>query len=261
MPPVVAAVVGVVAKIGVMQSLAYAGTAMSAVGAVTKNPKLMKIGAIVGGIGTLGGMGAFGAGAKTLGMSSAAKTAAASKAATAYGAGARESLSRQAISGTAERTLAPGAGVRAIGAGGGQLSQSAGLLGKVLPPGVAPNLLVDSARQAPTFMGKVGNALTATGKMIKDNPELATVIASGAGELANFLSGKTDAEIREMESRIDANDANAQETLFAISEEKRRRQNLNQGYLTVNPVISLPGQPNPYQPPGLLAQNMPKVTT
>lgn len=242
MPPVVAPIVaaatavkGAVAAAGIMKSMAVAGTALSAVGAVTKNPKLTKIGAVVGGIGTLGTMGAFGAGAKTLGMSSAAKTAAMANTAAAASSPALASSVSQGLA------TAP--------------TRSAGLLRQAISSPVAA-----AGPAAPTtLMGKVGSALTATGKLIKGNPELATVLASGAGELASFLSGKTDAEIRDLESRIDVNDANAQQTLFAIAEEKRRRQNLNQGYLSVNPVIGLPGRQNPYQPPGLLAQNMPGV--
>jgi hypothetical protein len=212
MPPIVApiaaaftAVKGAALAAGLMKSMAVAGTAMSAVGAVTKNPKLTKIGAVVGGIGTLGTMGAFGAGAKTLGMSSAAKTAAMANTAAA--------ASSPAITSSVSRGLATAP------------TRSAGLLRQAISsPAVA-------GPAAPTtFAGKVGSALTATGKLIKGNPELATVLASGAGELASFLSGKTDAEIRDMESRIDVNDANAQQTLFAISEEKRRRQNLNVWY-------------------------------
>ncbi len=257
MPPVIAPIVaaagavkGAVAAVGIMKSMAVAGTALSAVGAVTKNPKLTKIGAVIGTVGTLGTVGAFGAGAKTLGMSTAAKAAATAPTATSYAAAnMRPSLARQALQPTQLNQLAPGAGVRSVAAGGGQMTQGAGLLRSVMPASLPPPVIGSVPAAPTTFMGKVGNVLTTTGKMIKDNPELATVLASGAGELANYLSGKTDAEIREMESRIDANDANAQQALFAISEEKRRRQNLNQGYLSVNPTVNVAR-------PGLLAQGV-----
>lgn len=264
MPPVIAPIVaaagaikGAVAAAGIMKSMAVAGTALSVVGTATGNQKLAKIGAVVGTVGTLGTVGAFGSKAATLGMSESAKTAAATKAATSYGANIRPNLTRQALQSGAPaqqlNQLAPGAGVRSLAAGGGQMTPGAGLLRNALPAGLpAPTLSATQA--APTVMGRIGGALKAAGNVIKDNPELATVMAAGAGELANFLSGKTDAEIREMESRIDANDANAQQALFAIAEEKRRRQNLNQGYMAVNPTIT---SANPYQPPGLLAQSMP----
>jgi len=253
MPPAVAAVAGAVAKVGIMKSLAVAGTAMTAVGAVTKNPKLTKIGTVVAGVGTLGTMGAFGTGAKTLGMSSSAKAAALGKTATvgstatSYGVGPRQSLTRQALGSTS--TLSPGAGVRAVGAGGGQLSQSSGLLSRVMPTGVSSNMITSTAPPS-TFMGKVGSTLRTGANLIKDNPEVAQVLASGGVELANYLSGKTDADIDLIKSQIKSTDANAQQTLDAIENEKRRRQNLNQGYLAVNTSL---------KPTGLIAQNMPGV--
>jgi hypothetical protein len=240
MPPVAAVAVsaftaakGAVMAAGIMKSMAVAGTALSVVGAATKNPKLTKIGAIVGGVGALGSMGAFGAGAKTWGMSGAAKQ-------TAMQA-ATPSLARQAVGST---VAAPSATPTLATRTSGLLQQAIG--SPVPPPAAAPTGL----------LAKTGAALSKGAQMIKGNPEVAKILAAGGAELANYLSGKTDAEIRALESQIDVNDANAQQTLFALEQEKRRRQTLNQGYLQVNPVISLPGQTNPYQPPGLLAQNM-----
>lgn len=236
MPPAVAvvtAVKGAVAAAGIMKSLAVAGTAMSAVGAVTKNPKLTKIGAVVGGIGTLGTMGAFGAGAKTLGMSQAAKTAA-----TSFAAPAAPSLTRQALQGPL-RT-----GYQAPQAGGG-----GGLLRSAIADRATQNLLPGAP--APSLFQKIGGALKTGAQLVKDNPEVAQILASGGVELSNYLSGKTDAEIRALESQIDASDANAQRTLQMIEDEKRRRQNLNQGYLSVNTSL---------KPTGLLAQNMQGVS-
>jgi hypothetical protein len=96
--------------------------------------------------------------------------------------------------------------------------------------------------------------------MVKDNPEVAIVLAQGGAELANYLSGKTDAQIRELESSINANDANAQRTLFTIAEEKRRRANIQGAYLPaqVAPAQPAPMQSNPYQPAGLIAGAMPR---
>lgn len=249
MPPVVAPIVaaatavkGAVAAAGIMKSMAVAGTALSAVGAVTKNPKLMKIGAVVGTVGTLGSMGAFGAGAKTWGMSGAAKASAASA------APAGSSLTRQALGSTVSSPVAAQPALATAPTRASKLlSQAMG------SPVAAPT-------SAPTgFLARTGAALSQGAQLIKGNPEVAQILAAGGTELANYLSGKTDAEIRALEAQIDATDANAQQTLFALDQEKRRRQNLNQGYLQVNPVVSVPGQPNPYQPPGLLAQNMPGV--
>lgn len=232
MPPAVVAVAGAVkgavAAAGIMKSMAVAGTALSAVGAVTKNPKLTKIGAVVGGIGTLGTMGAFGAGAKTLGM---AKTA------TSFAAPAAPSLTRQAL------TQGP------LRSGYQQQAQSGGLLRSAIADRATSNLLPSAA--PPSLFQKAGNVLSAGAKLIKDNPEVAQVLAAGGAELANYLSGKTDADIDLLKSQIKNTDANAQKTLDAIENEKRRRQNLNQGYLSVNTSL---------RPTGLLSQNMQGVS-
>lgn len=230
MPPAVAvagAVKGAVAAAGIMKSLAVAGTAMSAVGAVTKNPKLTKIGAVVGGIGTLGTMGAFGAGAKTLGMSQAAKT---------FAAPAAPSLTRQAL------TQGP------LRSGYQQAQSGGGLLRSAIADQATSNLLPAAK---PSLFQRAGSALQAGANLIKDNPEVAQVLAAGGAELANYLSGKTDADIDLLKAQIRSTDANAQQTLDAIENEKRRRQNLNQGYLSVNTSL---------RPGGLLAQNMQGVS-
>lgn len=261
MPPVVGAIGAAiasagaaVASVGIMTSMAYAGTALTVVGAVTKNQKLMKIGSIVGGIGTLGSIGAFGAGAKTLGMSEAAKQSAIAKAATAgatsYGAGARESLSRTALkSGAADLALAPGAGVRAVGAGGGQLSASGGLMRSVMPPGLSSNLMNSAAAEGgkKTLLQKLGGAAT----WMRDNPDTTKILASTGSELANYLTGVPDAELDYLKSMSNRNDVQSMQMVDAIEQEKRRRQNLNAGYQQVNAGIQF-NQP----PAGLLAKGL-----
>jgi hypothetical protein len=251
MPPIVAAaaagfsaVQGAVAAAGIMKSMAVVGTAMSALGAVTKNEKLMKIGAVVGTVGSLGTMGAFGQGAKTLGMSSSAKAAAAAnRAATSAVTGAMPQPG----------ALRPRAGVLDPAFGGGAVQQP-GLLSQTMQQASTLNL----PPPAPTtLLQKAGSALSSGANMIKDNPEVAMVLAQGGAELANYLSGKTDAEIRQLESSISANDANAQRTLFTIAEEKRRRANIQGAYLPT-PVQATPVQVNPYQPTGIIAGAMPR---
>jgi hypothetical protein len=245
MPPAViaaaGAIKGAVAAAGIMKSMAIAGTAMSALGAVTKNPKLTKIGAVVGGIGTLGTMGAFGAGAKTLGMSQAAKSAA-----TTFAAPAGQSFTRQALQGQGPLST------------GYQQSAQAG--GGLLRSQIADRATTGLIPPPPTSLfQKAGAALKTGVDLVKDNPEVAQILATGGVELSNYLSGKTDAEIRDLEAGIDVKNANAQSTLQLIDQEKRRRQNLNQGYLTVNPTIAVKQTQSAYQPPGLLSQNMQRV--
>jgi hypothetical protein len=95
-----------------------------------------------------------------------------------------------------------------------------------------------------------GSALKTGAGLVRDNPEVAQILAAGGTELASYLSGKTDADIDLLKSQIRNTDANAQQTLQALDDEKRRRQNLNQGYLSVNTSL---------KPTGLLSQNMPGV--
>jgi hypothetical protein len=233
MPAVVAPIVaaagavkGAVAAAGIMKSMAVAGTALSAVGAVTKNKKLVKIGAVIGTVGTLGSVGAFGQAAKTWGMSAPAQTA--------------KSFAAQNIRpGLQRQPMASGEGLLAKGKSWGPGSALKGTLNQ----------------PSPTFGQQVGSALKTGVEAINKNPGLATIAASAGSEIANYLSGRTDAELRDLESQIDLRDANAQQTIEAIENEKRRRQNLNMGYLQVNPVIPVA---NPQQQqPGLLAQAIP----
>ena len=244
MPPAVIAVAGAVqgavAAAGIMKSLAIAGTAMSAVGALTKNPKLTKIGAVVGTVGSLGTMGAFGAGAKTLGMSQAAKTAA-----TAYAAPAGQTFTRQAMQGRGPLNAAAGGYQSAAQSGGGLLRSQIATQATsgLMPPAPPPSLFQRGVTAA-------GSALKTGAGLVRDNPEVAQILATGGVELSNYLSGKTDADIDLLKSQIRSSDANAQQTLQAIDDEKRRRQNLNQGYLSVNTSL---------KPTGLLSQNMPGV--
>ena len=244
MPPAVIAVAGAVkgavAAAGIMKSLAVAGTAMSAVGALTKNEKLMKVGAVVGTVGSLGTMGAFGAGAKTLGMSQAAKGAA-----TAYAAPAGQTLTRQAMQGRGPLNAAAGGYQSAAQSGGGLLRSQIATQATsgLMPPAPPPSLFQRGVTAA-------GSALRTGVDLVKDNPELAQILATGGVELSNYLSGKTDADIDLLKSQIRDTDANAQQTLQALDDEKRRRQNLNQGYLSVNTSL---------KPTGLLSQNMPGV--
>lgn len=246
MPPAViaaaGAIKGAVAAAGIMKSLAVAGTALSAIGAVTKNEKLMKIGMVAGTIGTLGTMGAFGAGAKTLGMSQAARTGASTFAATA-----KPTLARQALEKSVQGPL--------NAASGGFTGAQPGLLRSAIAdtatrnvlPQATPSLLQRAGKAATTGLQKAGEVVSAGAQLIKNNPEAAQILAAGGVELANYLSGKTDAEIDLLEAQIDNTSATAQQTRQTIEDEKRRRQNLNQGYLNVNTSM---------RPTGLLAQNM-----
>jgi hypothetical protein len=96
----------------------------------------------------------------------------------------------------------------------------------------------------------------------KDNPYGAMAVGQIAQPIAEYLSGKTDAEIEALEAQTRANEANAgfadartEQLKEEIAREKMRRRNLNAGYMnvnagfTVNPNASMTQQ-------GLIAQNM-----
>lgn len=77
----------------------------------------------------------------------------------------------------------------------------------------------------------------------KDNPYGALAIGQVAQPIADYLSGKTDAEIDALEAQTGYADANALRIQEEIAKEKRRRENLNAGYgqvntgITVNPAV------------------------
>ena len=175
----------------------------------------------------------------------AAATTAAKGAATAYAAPAGQTLTRQAMQGRGPLNAAAGGYQSAAQSGGGLLrSQIANqATSGLIPPAPPPSLFQRGVTAA-------GSALKTGAGLVRDNPEVAQILATGGVELSNYLSGKTDADIDLLKSQIRSSDANAQQTLQAIDDEKRRRQNLNQGYLSVNTSL---------KPTGLLSQNMPGV--
>lgn len=142
-------------------------------------------------------------------------------------------------------------------------------------PGMAPGEQLQAALK-PGFTeslqaGKFGDAATAAwdnvkgfGKgamdMAKSNPGAAYVMAQAAGGVANWLSGKTDAEINALQAQTGYADARAQQIQAEIQKEKSRRANLNAGYTTVNTALNVnpnAGITQPWQqqqqPAGLIA--------
>ncbi|CAB4158842.1 hypothetical protein UFOVP713_28 [uncultured Caudovirales phage] len=88
----------------------------------------------------------------------------------------------------------------------------------------------------------------------KENPYGALAVGQIAQPIADYLSGKTDAEIDALEAQTGYADANAQRMQEEIAKEKRRRENLNAGYAQVNTGITVNA---PKQ--GLIAQQMPQA--
>lgn len=160
---------------------------------------------------------------------------------------------------------APGGGTSPLG-----LSMNAGGAGGLAVSPGATDMLYQTGRAAPGFMdllkaGNYGDALSAAGtnvmNLAKSNPGAAMMLAQATGGAADWLSGKTDAEIAAIESQIGFADARALQVQEEIAKEKRRRTNLNQGYQQVN--ASIPVNPNanipmPFQQPPQNQQYIPQ---
>lgn len=135
-------------------------------------------------------------------------------------------------------------------------------------PGMGPGMSAGTPA-APGFMdslkaGNYGAAASAAGTnamdMLKNNPTGAYVAAQAIGGVADWLSGKTDAELNALKANTGYATAKAMEVQAALDREKTRRANLNAGYTTVDAGFKV--NPNaavaqPYQqPPGLVAGAM-----
>ena len=175
----------------------------------------------------------------------------------------------------------PGAGARSLntpGGGGGTSpltvpNPGTDILGRPLPamsyaPGAGPNMS-PAVPAAPGFVDsiKAGNYLDAakaagsgTMDMLKNNPTGAYVAAQAIGGVADWLSGKTDAEIAALKANTGFADAKAQEVQLAIAKEERRRLNMANRYATTSPQTGIAVNPNAaVRPPattGLVAGNM-----
>ena len=159
------------------------------------------------------------------------------------------------------------------------LNPGTDILGRQLPQmsyaqGMGPNMsvappagpgVIDSIKA-----GNYGQALTKAGgnamDMLKNNPTGAYVAAQAVGGVADWLSGKTDAELDALKANTGYANAKALEVQSALDREKMRRANLNAGYTNVNAGFTV--NPNaavkqPWQqqtaaaaPPGLVAGAM-----
>ena len=144
------------------------------------------------------------------------------------------------------------------------------ILGRNIPQmsyaqGSGPNLST-AAAPAPGFVDslKAGNYLDAakaagsgTMDMLKNNPTGAYVAAQAVGGVADWLSGKTDAEIAALKANTGFADAKAQEVQLAIAKEERRRLNMANRYAATSPQTGIAVNPNVNaRAPGLVAGNM-----
>jgi hypothetical protein len=146
------------------------------------------------------------------------------------------------------------------------------ILGRNLPqmsyaPGMGPNVSVGTPPTPGVIdslkAGNYGQALSAAGTnamdMLKTNPTGAYVAGQAIGAAADWLSGKTDAELDALKANTGYANAKALEVQAALDREKLRRANLNAGYTNVNAGFKV--NPNaavaqPFQQPGLVAGAM-----
>lgn len=155
------------------------------------------------------------------------------------------------------------------GTGGLGLANTPTMEGLVASPG-ATDALYQTGKAAPGFMdslkaGNYGDALSAAGSNVMDlaksNPGAAMMMSQAVGGAADWLSGKTDAEIAALEAQIGFADARAMQVQEEIAKEKRRRTNLNQGYQQVNQNIQVNPNANmqmPWQQPQQGQQYIPQ---
>jgi hypothetical protein len=150
----------------------------------------------------------------------------------------------------------PGAGAPSLNAGPGAPAPGATAPLASTPVGADPftattptglrALPGDTGAMSPGFLDslKAGNymdAAKAAGTNLMDlsksNPGAAMMLGNAASGVANWLSGKTDAEIAALEAQTGYNNAAALRIQEVIAQEKRRRANLNQSWAGVNTQI------------------------
>ena len=114
-------------------------------------------------------------------------------------------------------------------------------------PGIWDNLKQGKYWEATKQAGSAINPIT--------NPYGAMAVGQIAAPIADYLSGKTDAEIAALEAQTGYADANALRIQEDIAKEKRRRENLSQGYAQVNTGINVNPNASMAQQ-GLIAQQL-----
>ena len=149
--------------------------------------------------------------------------------------------------------LNPGANI--LGKSNPQMSYAQG----VKPPpsfgDVKPGVM-DLLKQG-KFADAAGTAGANAMDMLKNNSTGAYVAGQAIGGVADWLSGKSDAEIAALKANTGFADAKAQEVQLAIAKEERRRLNMANRYTSVSPQSGITVNTNANtQAPGLVAGNM-----
>ena len=252
----------VIASMSLMQGLTVVGSALSLVGNVTGNSTLSKIGMIAGLAGGIGQFADYSMGTQmggTLGQLgnkmglnnvpglSSVSIPTDALAMTrdqlksnigAYGGVTPEGFAKgvsssgtsvpnpagynlnagPAMANPAGTAVSTAAAPAAAADGGAAASGGAATTGSVAPPSF--DTLKDAGKSVLKFT--------------KENPDAAAIIAKSVGGLADWMSGKTDAEIAALKSQVGYADARAMQIQQEIEKEKTRRIRINEGYANVN---------------------------
>jgi hypothetical protein len=248
----------------VMQGITFAGAALSLVGNVTGSKTLSKIGmiaGIAGGIGSLAESAGIISKTPTLGETFGS-TGASSGAVTGGGSLSQTPTGTTTVAGDKTNVAAFGkttaANAPAMTPDGlpgiqGQANIAGSPTSVNLPPpssvtpvtaAPASQSLFDKTVSGATDLGKSAwDATKGAGSAVmdftKEYPYGAMMIGQTAQPVADYLSGKTDAEIAALEAQTGYADANALRIQEEIAREKRRRENLNAGYAQVDTGINV----------------------
>jgi len=250
------AAAGSFAAMTVMQGITFAGAALNLVGNVTGNKTLQKVGMIAGIAGGLGQL--AGIQGPTLGETFGKTGSVASNAATttsnagslsqSQAAGSNVPASNQLSQSYGANNLSANAPVTPVNApvnapAVNPLNTGSSYTGPIMPAGA------DAAAYAgptvPTADPSIFSKAWETTKDIASglnpitNPYGAMAVGQIAQPIAEYLSGKTDAEIDALEAQTGYADARAMQMQEEIAREKRRRENLNAGYAQVNTGINV----------------------
>jgi hypothetical protein len=269
------AAAGSFAAMSVMQGITFAGAALNLVGNVTGNKTLQKVGmvaGIAGGIGQLAGIQGPTLG-QTFGKLGASPTTApvappsagpaplsqTSAGATPPGQYVGVNAGPTTVSPAAAPVPAAQAAAPApAGVGAGTSSYTGGMIPAGSTPADITAMYKDVGAAAGAGGGGVWESVKGAGKSLmeftRDNPGGAVMIGSTASTLADYLSGKTDAEIDALEAQKNLYGAKAEEVQAAIQLERDRRRRLNEGWTSVDTGIKV--NPNISMQSGLIAQNM-----
>lgn len=279
-----------------MAGITFVGSALSLVGNITGNKTLSKIGMVAGIVGGLGQMGAFGETVKSASLTGGGTSSVTPTAATSTTAAAAPKAS-EALAYTpapkvdfsnyqgnplnqpaAAPAVAPSINTSSVSTAPVDGSAVAAYTGQRVTPvsnapaapsihdmdkAVADRLITPKGYDSgQSLWDKTKDILGAPIEFAEKNPYSAMAIGQTAQPIAEYLSGKTDAEIEALEAQTRANEANAgfadartEQLKEEIAREKMRRRNLNAGYMYVNTGFNVNPNAN-LTPQGLISKNM-----